>query len=110
MTRVAGAGAVPRPGKHIVEQRRLTHRGREFHFVSYDGQPANEKRGQVATAPAWWLMGAGTRWEVAPCRPGQSQDELDRVFVRWLETHVFRAAGKRAHSTAKTRQAVRRRA
>lgn len=96
-------GAVPhRPGKHIVEQRRLVHRGREFHFVSYDGQPANEKRGQSATAPAWWLMGAGTRWEVAPCRPGQSQEELDRVFTRWLETHVFRAAGKRASGNSKT--------
>jgi hypothetical protein len=101
---------MPRPGKHIVEQRRLVHRGREFHFVSYDGQPANEKRGQAATAPAWWLMGAGTRWEVAPFQFGQSQEELDRVFTRWLDAHVFRAAGKRATATGKTRQAVRRQA
>jgi hypothetical protein len=100
----------PRTGKHIVEQRRLTYRGREFHFVSYDGQPANVKRGQVATAPAWWLMGAGTRWEVIPCRPGQSQEELDRLFTSWLETHVFRAAGKRASRSGKTRPAARRRA
>lgn len=81
--------------KHAVEQRRLTYRGREFHFVSYDGLPANEKRAQAATAPAWWLMGAGTRWEVLPFRPGQPAPELDRLFTEWLETHVFGAPNER---------------
>jgi hypothetical protein len=75
--------------RHSVEQRRLNYRGREFHFVSYDGLPANEKRAQVATDPAWWLMGAGTRWEVLPYRPGQPAEELDRLFAQWIDQHVF---------------------
>lgn len=75
--------------KHSVEQRRITYRGREYHFVSYDGLPANEKRAQAATAPAWFLMGAGTRWEVLPFQPGQPPQELDRLFTEWIEAHVF---------------------
>ena len=30
--------------KHKVEQRRLVFKGREFHFVSYEGQVANAAR------------------------------------------------------------------
>lgn len=75
--------------KLIVEQRRLQYRGKEFHFVSYDVVPANPKRAQPATPPAWWLMNAGKRWEVMPFRPGQSEQELDRAFIRWLDERVF---------------------
>jgi hypothetical protein len=75
----------------VVEQRRLQHRGREFHFVSYDGRPANFKRAQPATTPAWWLMSAGTRWEVMPFRPGRDAAELDLAFAAWLDAHVFRS-------------------
>lgn len=72
-----------------MQQRRLLYRGREFHFVSYEGRPANPKRAQAATEPAWWLMGAGARWEVVPFHPGQAMDELDALFTRWLDAHVF---------------------
>lgn len=75
-----------------TEQRRLAYRGREFHFVSFDGQPGNPRKAQAATAPAWWLMSAGTRWEVMPFRPGQSAEALDRAFMAWLDAHVFHAA------------------
>jgi hypothetical protein len=40
-------------------------------------------------------MGAGTRWEVAPCLPGQSPEDLDRLFTSWLEAHVFGGERKR---------------
>ncbi len=73
----------------LVKQRRLQYRGREFHFVSYDGKPANVKQGLPATGPAWWLMSAGTRWEVMPLHPDQDEAELDRAFTAWLETHAF---------------------
>ncbi len=73
----------------VCEQRRVQHRGREFHFVSYDGIPANEKRAQPATLPAWWLMSAGTRFEVMPFHPGRDGAELDREFAAWLDAHVF---------------------
>ena len=78
----------------VVEQRRLHHRGRDFHFVSYDGVPANAKRAQPATAAAWWLMNAGTRWEVMPFRPDADPMELDRAFATWLDAHAFRSPGK----------------
>jgi len=74
----------------VTEQRRLMYRGREFHFVSFDGLPANAKRAQEATEPAWWLMSAGTRWEVMPYHPGQDEADLDRAFAAWLDAHVFR--------------------
>ncbi len=75
----------------VVEQRRVQYRGREFHFVSYDGLPANAKREQPATTPAWWLMSSGTRWEVMPFQPGRDAEELDRAFTEWLDEHVFRS-------------------
>jgi hypothetical protein len=75
--------------RSLAEQRRLQHRGREFHFVSYDGIPANPKRAQLATAPAWWLMSAGTRWEVMPFETGRDEADLDRDLIAWLDEHVF---------------------
>ena len=75
----------------VVEQRRLQYRGREFHFVSYDGLPASTKRAQPATMPAWWLMSAGRRWEVMPFHPGRDVAELDRAFTAWLDAHVFQS-------------------
>jgi hypothetical protein len=75
--------------KFTVEQRRLTHRGAVFHFVSYDGHPGNPKREQPPTGPAWFLMREGRRWEVMPHEPGQDGEELDRQFVEWLDVHVF---------------------
>jgi hypothetical protein len=78
--------------RHSVEQRRLTYRGREYHFVSYDGLPASAKPARPATSPAWWLMGAGTRWEVLPYYRGQPPQELDRLFTEWIEAHVYGSA------------------
>lgn len=71
------------------EQRRLTHRGRQFHFVSYEGQAANTARQVPATEPTWFMMSSGKRWAVMPHQPGQEGDELDRLLTQWLETHVF---------------------
>ncbi|UCF40486.1 MAG: hypothetical protein JSW43_12270 [Gemmatimonadota bacterium] len=76
----------------LVEQRRLHYRGREFHFVSYDGVPANPKQGRPATGPAWWLMSSGKRWEVMPFYPGRDEAELDLAFTAWLDEHAFPAS------------------
>jgi hypothetical protein len=71
------------------EQRRLTHRGRQFHFVSYEGQPGNVARQVPATVPTWFMMSSGKRWAVMPQQPGQEGEELDRLFAEWLEANVF---------------------
>jgi hypothetical protein len=72
-----------------VEQHRLTHRGRGFHFVSYEGAPANLAKQLAAVEPTWFMMCAGKRWAVMPHRVGQDPAELDRLFVEWLDGHVF---------------------
>jgi len=76
-------------GGYKVEQRRLTVRGRGFHFVSYEGVPANPNKQLAATVPMWFMMSAGKRWAVMPHLLGQDPVELDRLFTEWLETHVF---------------------
>jgi hypothetical protein len=75
--------------KERIEQRRLTHRGRQFHFVSYEGLPANPARLQPATGPAWYLMSAGKRWAVMPHEPALESADVDRLLIEWLDTHVF---------------------
>jgi hypothetical protein len=76
-------------GSFKLEQRRVTHRGREFHFVSYEGQVANAARKQMATDPTWFLINAGKRWPVFAHQPAQEPDELDRQLAEWLERNVF---------------------
>ena len=75
-----------------TDQRRLLHRGREFHFVSYEGLAANARRGEPATPPTWFLMIAGKRWLVMPQVPDQSVEDLDQQLHGWLEAHAFPAA------------------
>lgn len=71
------------------EQRHLVHRGRRFHFVSYDGRPADRARNQPETHPTWHLLIAGKRWPVMPQITGQSDLDLERDLTRWLDAHAF---------------------
>ena len=79
-----------------VEQRRLTHRGREFHFVSYEPQVANERRGEPAVPAMWYLMIEGRRHRVMPHIKGQDLDELDQQLLAWIDAEIFGSPG--AHS------------
>lgn len=72
-----------------IEQRRLTHRGRQFHFVSYEGTPGNPARQIPPTEPTWYLMSGGKRWMVMPHHPGQEPLQLDNLFTEWLDANVF---------------------
>jgi hypothetical protein len=65
-------------------QHYLKLRGRDFHFVSYDGQPANIKKGEVEVGPMWYLMGPGKRWPVMPQVEGQSDEEIAKGLKNWL--------------------------
>jgi hypothetical protein len=75
-----------------VEQRRLTYRGRVFHFVAYEAVPANERRGVVAVPPMWHLMNEGKRRPVIPHVAGQDLLELDEALLRWIEEQIHGAA------------------
>jgi hypothetical protein len=74
--------------KHKVEQRRLVFKGREFHFVSYEGQVANAARAIEATEASWFLMSAGKRWEVMPHSPDQEALEVDKRLMAWLKERM----------------------
>jgi hypothetical protein len=80
--------------RYQVEHRHITHRGRDFHFVSYEGQRANPARNEPATEPRWFLVNAGYRWEVMPQREGQEVGEVDRLLTQWLEATVFDQAAE----------------
>jgi hypothetical protein len=70
-------------------QRRFRYRGREFHFVSYEGHRADPARAIAATPPTWFLMSAGKRWAVGPQEPGQTAADLDQQLSRWLNENIF---------------------
>jgi hypothetical protein len=72
-----------------VEQRRLSYRGRDFHFVSYEGRPANERRGEPAQPPMWYLMGPAKRWPVMLHVAGQPDEEVERGLREWLADQEF---------------------
>lgn len=72
-----------------IDQRRLVYRGREFHFVSYEGHAANPARDVPAVPPTWFLIQSGKRWRVMDQIPGQLEDETNRRLLRWVEVHVF---------------------
>jgi hypothetical protein len=78
-------------GAYKTQQLRIVHRGQSFHFVSYEGQPANAKSQQPETPAAWYLMLAGKRWMVIPEVGEATPEELDRQFGEWLDAHVFGA-------------------
>jgi hypothetical protein len=70
-------------------QRRFRYRGREFHFVSYEGHRADPTRAVAATPPTWFLMSAGKRWLVGPQEPGQAAADLDQQLAHWLNENIF---------------------
>ena len=72
-----------------TQQHHLAHRGRSFHFVSYEGQAADLKKQLAAQPPTWYVMLAGKRWAVTEQAGEAEPAELDRQFGQWLDEHVF---------------------
>lgn len=75
-------------GSYRVEQRQISHHGRVFQFVSYDGHRGDVAQGQDALQAMWFVMCEGTRWEVGPQLMGERPEETDRRLLDWLERHV----------------------
>jgi|SRR5687768_1898719 len=68
------------------QQHRLVCGGRHFHFVSYEARAANEKRGEAAIGPMWYLMGPGKRWPAVPHDLGRSEAEIANDLLRWIKS------------------------
>jgi len=75
-----------------TQQHRLFHRGHSFHFVSYEGRPADPKHLQLEVQAAWYVMLSGKRWMVGPEVGHAESAELDHQFGEWLDAHVFSGA------------------
>ena len=88
--------------RHTVLQHRLVHRGREFHFVSYEGHPANPTRGEEAMPPTWFLMSSGKRWNVMPPLHDQPVTDRHPKLALCLKKNVF-LLKKNARSDARHR-------
>jgi hypothetical protein len=71
------------------EQCRLTVRGRELHFVSYEGREANDRRGETEMPAMWYLMCEGKRCPAIPHVVDQPPAEVDLALRLWAETNVF---------------------
>lgn len=70
-------------------QRYVTHRGREFHFVSYEGAPADTHKERAAVPPTWFLLNAGKRWAAMPQIADETEEAVDQRLVAWLDQNVF---------------------
>jgi len=75
-----------------TQQHRIVRRGRTFHFVSYEGHPADLKRQLSEMPPSWYVMLGGKRWMVMPELGQTPPEELDRLFGEWLDARVFDGA------------------
>jgi len=88
------------------QQRYLTIQDREFHFVSYDKVPADEKRDREAVPAMWYLMVAGRRCEVFPCDQARSDEELDEALIAWAEANAIDDDENSAGAKARRRASI----
>lgn len=75
--------------KYENQHRRLAHRGRQFHFISYAAHDADLKKKIPAMPAMWYLESSGHRWPAIPQLPDQPETELDVQLAVWLEGYVF---------------------
>lgn len=78
-------------GSYKTDQHHVVHRGRTFHFVSYEAKLANPRTGELATGPTWCLMSAGKRWPVRLQVAGEDPEALVAALTVWLDHNVFGA-------------------
>jgi hypothetical protein len=81
------------------KQRHLEIQGRVFHFVSYEGRPADARRNQAGEPDMWYLMVEGRRCPVVVCDSAQTDVEIDQLLLQWaLENAVRPAVATRAEA------------
>lgn len=69
-------------------QRHLTIRGRDFHFVSYQGSSGNPQRAQLPFPAMWYLMLEGRRCPVFPCDEALTLPQVDETLLEWAEDNA----------------------
>ncbi|MGE0443490.1 MAG: hypothetical protein AB7L66_18670 [Gemmatimonadales bacterium] len=74
---------------HKTAQCHVSHRGRVFHFVSYEGRQANPTRAIEALPAMWFLMSAGRRFSVVPECLEETAEGRDTRLAEWLDANVF---------------------
>jgi len=72
-----------------TDQHYLVHRGRSFHFVSYDACQANPRTGEAARPATWFLMCAGKRYPVFPQCANEDRGSLITALTDWLDRNIF---------------------
>lgn len=72
-----------------AQQRHLTIRGRDFHFVSYEGSRGNVQRARLPYPAMWYLMVEGRRCPAFPCDPSLSLPELDAALGAWAQDNAL---------------------
>ena len=90
------------------QQLHLTIVGQPFHFVAYEGVPANPKRQQLAVGPMWYLMREGKRHLVMAYLPAQAALERDLALTKWTEAHAIGPAPAREVAAVNPRASLRR--
>ena len=86
------------------QQRHLTIKGRTFHFVSYEGSPANLRKAQLPYPPMWYLMVEGRRFPVFPCDANLSLPQIDELLGAWAVDNAMGPV-KTPHVAAPSRRA-----
>jgi hypothetical protein len=71
------------------QQHHLSIRGRDFHFVSYEGQPADARKNLLAQPSMWYLMCEGRRLPAIVCEEGQSLTAVDDALREWAEANAI---------------------
>ena len=74
------------------QQRHLSIGDRSFHFVSYEAQPPNERRGEPGCPAMWHLMVEGRRCPAVLYDPAQTLEEVDGLLTRWAEDNALAPA------------------
>ena len=71
------------------QQRHLAMGGRNFHFVSYEAQEPNARRGELGSPPMWCLMVEGRRCPVLSYDPEQSLEDVDVALAKWVRANAL---------------------
>lgn len=74
-----------------TDQHHVIHRGRKYHFVSYEARLPNPKTGDAGLPASWFLIRAGKRWPAFPALPDQDPQAIFAAFTAWLDENVLAA-------------------